>query len=32
MTPTLLMGTFAVLRRQGRWDDALEALERIATG
>jgi tetratricopeptide (TPR) repeat protein len=26
--PDLLMGTFAVLRRQGRWDDALEALER----
>jgi len=27
--PDLLMGTFAVLRRQGRWDDALEALERL---
>jgi serine/threonine-protein kinase len=26
--PDLLMGAFAVLRRQGRWDQALEALER----
>jgi len=26
--PDLLKGTFAVLRRQGRWNDALEALER----
>jgi tetratricopeptide (TPR) repeat protein len=27
--PELLLGTFAVLRRQGRWDDALGALERL---
>jgi tetratricopeptide (TPR) repeat protein len=27
--PELLFGTFAVLRRQGRWDDALEGLDRL---
>jgi serine/threonine protein kinase/tetratricopeptide (TPR) repeat protein len=27
--PELLLGTFAVLRRQGRWDDAFGVLERL---